>query len=388
MRLEEIRDPHNFIIRFFIELGAVGGVLLLAWMLRLWWELTRPIVPPAPASHSAPKSVGRRAIFWVGITTLLIMGINVCTVIDFTQTNVSWIELEVFKRIFYAIVMMAAAMAVALRSSARPSLDERPAPWILYAVLVALGVFLIHNLIEFSLFEPGPMCLVMFLLGSALGIRQGSSAGKRRQTGAALTALLLAIFAWVAVLLGVFVPTAEAETAAKAGDKALEQRRFELAAADYQRAWFEMPLNGDYAYRVGWILHAQAQGMAAIRNEQELPKSAYTQIMSYYDLAISANPSAIQPYLRRAQLALQSGDKEQMIQDFRKALELNPNDVSIRLNFARLLESQKLPAKAREQFETALDYNDKLDEGEPKRLPPNQVDSIRQEIGVLPATDN
>ena len=30
---EEIRDPHNFIIRFFVELGAIGGILMLAWLI-------------------------------------------------------------------------------------------------------------------------------------------------------------------------------------------------------------------------------------------------------------------------------------------------------------------------------------------------------------------
>ena len=44
---EEINDPHNFIVRIFVELGTVGGALLIAWMIRLWWELTRPVVPQA-----------------------------------------------------------------------------------------------------------------------------------------------------------------------------------------------------------------------------------------------------------------------------------------------------------------------------------------------------
>ena len=50
-------------------------------------------------------------------------------------------------------------------------MDERAAPWILYGILVGVGVFLVHNLIEFSMFEPGPLCLFGILVGSALGIR-------------------------------------------------------------------------------------------------------------------------------------------------------------------------------------------------------------------------
>ena len=51
---EEIRDPHNFIVRVFVELGIVGGILLLAWMLWLWWDLTRPFAPTEPAIAPQP----------------------------------------------------------------------------------------------------------------------------------------------------------------------------------------------------------------------------------------------------------------------------------------------------------------------------------------------
>ena len=34
---EEIKDPHNFLVRFFTELGLVGGVLVILW--QLVWAL-------------------------------------------------------------------------------------------------------------------------------------------------------------------------------------------------------------------------------------------------------------------------------------------------------------------------------------------------------------
>ncbi|MDB5296679.1 MAG: lipid core-O-antigen ligase-like enyme, partial [Phycisphaerales bacterium] len=39
---EEIKDPHNYLVRFAAELGGVGGLLALAWTARAWWEITRP----------------------------------------------------------------------------------------------------------------------------------------------------------------------------------------------------------------------------------------------------------------------------------------------------------------------------------------------------------
>ena len=58
---EEINDPHNFIVRIFVELGAVGGVLLLAGMISLWWELTRPVVPHRASIRSRRALVSTRA---------------------------------------------------------------------------------------------------------------------------------------------------------------------------------------------------------------------------------------------------------------------------------------------------------------------------------------
>ena len=54
---EDIQDPHNFLLKFLTELGLIGAGIGIAWLARLWWELTRPLTPPAPAGvHSAGPS--------------------------------------------------------------------------------------------------------------------------------------------------------------------------------------------------------------------------------------------------------------------------------------------------------------------------------------------
>ena len=44
-------------------------------------------------------------------------------------------------------------------------------------MLAGLAVFLIHNLIDFSMFEIGPMMLFMLVGGAVLGVRSPSAAG-------------------------------------------------------------------------------------------------------------------------------------------------------------------------------------------------------------------
>jgi O-antigen ligase len=379
---EEIRDPHNFIIRFFVELGMVGGVLMLAWMARLWWELTRPVAPAvAPPAATRPQ----RAVLWLVCTGAAAMAINVAAGLDLSQ-QFSYVVMELLKRIMYLGALTIGSVVVALKSVDDPQIDARPAPWVLYGVLVGLGVFLIHNLIEFSLFEPGLLCLFALLAGSALGVRQPSAAGRRRRTGIAIGALAAACVLWAAAAIGLYIPTALAESAAHRGDAALRQNQLNQAFSEYSSAWLDMKINADYAFRAAQALHYEAA--AAMRSgptQISMVPTLAVEIQAYYDIAIEYNPSAVAPYLWRASFALMMHDPEQVIRDFDKALELNPNEVSIRLSYAHALETLRKPVAAKEQLRQALWFNDQLDPAEPKRLSEDQVAAINKEIVSLPA---
>ncbi len=46
--VEEIKDPHDIFVRIMVELGTVGIVLLIGWLIRIWWEWTLPVLPATP----------------------------------------------------------------------------------------------------------------------------------------------------------------------------------------------------------------------------------------------------------------------------------------------------------------------------------------------------
>ena len=41
VQAEEIKDPHNLLIHFLTETGVIGATLLVAWLGRSWYEMTR-----------------------------------------------------------------------------------------------------------------------------------------------------------------------------------------------------------------------------------------------------------------------------------------------------------------------------------------------------------
>ena len=105
--------------------------------------------------------------------------------------------------------------------------------------------------------------------------------------------------------------------------------------------------------------------------------------MIWYTLAIQEDPSFLGAYHLRGIFWLQLGEPERMIADFEKVMELNPNEVSLRLEYAHGLEVLHLLPEAKRQFKLALSYNDLLDKNEPKRLSADQVAKIEKEMDSL-----
>ncbi len=369
---EEIKDPHNFLVRFFVELGLVGGLLAIAWLLLHWWRSTRPITPESSQDSPFSLVTPRQSILLLASIALAATLINVFAAVDFSQ--MAWfILLELLKRTLLVLVLILGLILASLRSIARPTLDTRPAIWTLRAMLVGLAVFLLHNLIDFSLFENGPMVLFMLIAGAAMGMRMESS-GKEtflsrrpiRIAGLAIAGLL-----WLAAA-GMFVaPVATAEDQANAADENLRNRRFIDAYRGYQQTCAAIPINADYAYR------AARAGMFA--------RVAPEQVLAWLNEAIAINPLAERYYLTRAEysLHLPNPDVNQAISDYERALRINPNDLQVRLAYAGHLDQFGQKREAREQYEMVLRLNALFHPDEPERLDPTRIAEVKEEIRRL-----
>ena len=75
--------------------------------------------------------------------------------------------------------------------------------------------------------------------------------------------------------------------------------------------------------------------------------------------------------------------------EYDKALELDPQNVEVRLDYAAVLEKFSLPHEAAEQYRAALLTNSQYHRDEPKRLKPERVREIEakvQALGTPPAS--
>lgn len=351
---EEIKDPHNFIVRFFVELGAIGGILLVAWMLRLWWELTRPNVPPATVAAVGTRS---RPLLVVAGFCVLAYVINVVASLDFGLDS-GFVLLMLAQRAMYFALLYVAAVATTVKSLQEARGDDRPAPWVLYGMLIALGLFLVHNLVDFSLFENGPLMVFALAAGSALGVRFGSVAGQRRHKRVAGIALAVAAALWAGATLALAIPTADAEQIAVEAHGMIRRGQYRQASELLNEAFGRQPGNSDYA--------ADAAD-AAIRDERAgdfLPRAK-----AFISQAIKANPRVERYYLRRAKWEMMSAepDARQVEADYQQAVKLNPNDVPLHLEFARAMIKLGQVDRAIEQFEAAIGASQGMEKADLRR---------------------
>jgi hypothetical protein len=339
----------------------VGAILLVWWMLRLWWEMTCPRTIVESEERPSPRPLSSALAIAVGA-----MLVNTLASVDFSQ-SIPYVSLEVLKRILWLGLLFAGIVIAIMRSSSRQVFDDRPAPWVLWAILASLAVFLLHNTIEFGFFESGPLGMFALLTGAALGAR-----GVTARFGSTWSLAGIAIVLWLLMVMLWASPLLYAEGQAQAGDDDLQANRAAAAAKEYDGALAGLPLrNADYAMKSA-IARAYA-GMPA------------SNILDALDQAIAADPMLIKGYLTRAQFQMQlpSPSREKVKSDYQTAIQLNPNDVDVRTDYGSALERLGFKHEAADAYRAALQKNDGLSPDEPKRLTRDQVGELRRKIASL-----
>lgn len=375
---EEPNDPHNFLVRAFVELGLLGGVLVVAWVLRIWWELT-VAGPRASVQTAAPVAARYRPVPLIVSIAVGATALNAMLAIDWAQSD-SWIFLEIFKRLLFVLALIGGMGLVAIRSWQRQELDDRPADWLLAGLLIALGLFLLHNLIDFSMFEPGPMFLFALLIGAALGMRTPAPHPLSIRRGLALAAFMIAGVAWIVTVGAVLVPVVQAEAKAQDADgqirasktadggseSAVDVAKLDHAKNELIEAFRLTPINADYAFRA-----AQAATLSGADS------SLVRQLLNQ---AIETDPMNDRYRIARAQLEAHTGDLPHALADYDQALQLDPCNLELRIEYADVLREIHRPADARRQYQKALDLNDQLARDEIRRLPERRVREIQELI--------
>ena len=343
---EEIKDPHNFLIRALTELGIVGAAMFLAWLMRAWWEWTTPV--DCDDRGVAPDA--RKTVRGIALTCAIAVAINAAASIDFAQ-EATFVVLELLRRALYLLLLIAGCMVIVLRGSSRVETDARPAPWITRAMVVALAIFLLHNAIDFSLFEPSGL-MIFALAGGAVSGAQTIDATRQDSRIAARLKFAIALIAWLIMGGVVVVPLLISEQHGARADDAIRAGHIREAVAQYTAALDASPLS-DYQYAVRAV-HAMAK---------RAPDQA---MLAMADRAVTGNPLDPGNYLLRAQLWPRNDAGVE--KDLSTAQRLNPSDVQIHLALAYALERAGTTDSAIAALERAITANAALEHCSPLQM--------------------
>ena len=362
---EEIKDPHNLFVKAAVELGILGLLLAIGFVARLMWEITRPIQPPAPPAKAPPTKI--TLIFLVAAGAI---AVNALTSIDFGQES-AYVMVELLKRLLYFGIIVLLLAAGTIRSTAEVRLDDRPAPLLLVGCVVALAMFLVHNLIDFSMWETGPMFFFALLTGALIGVRGETLAGRRKHNLAVVAATGVTLTGWLVAMIGFVLPAAQAESGAQRGDELIRTNQVRSAIGAYRAAIETTPIsNADYVYRLA----------RAMMLQQDDPK----QVDAWLSQAIAANPMDVGYRTLRATFWLhqppESQPRQQIAADYRRVIELDPNNLQARLSFAGALESWGDTEAAKKEYQAALLVNDRYHPDEPKRLSAQEIERIKSKL--------
>jgi tetratricopeptide (TPR) repeat protein len=363
---EEPRDPHNFVVRFCTELGLVGGLLAVAAFILVLWRITRPgdDVPNLLSATAQAEDSDASLLLLPQLAVPLTIGtaamaLNVFATIDWTQ-HFDYIDLELRKRLLYTVLLSLGVFAATVRASA---VSQGDASWLRGAFVIATLLLLLQNLVDFSMFEPGGMVLLALMVGSAVGLSPATGEAMpvpRRWPRWALVGMAVA---WLAAVFGLVVPIGLAESEAARGDDMRQKGR--SGAADlYAAAFDRVSYNADYAYSVARSLLEERRPLADFRR--------------WIDITTATNPMSVKPLLlsARVEAAQQPPNMERMRTAYDRALQIDPQNHVIELEYGQTLAKLDLSKDAAEHFRRALEVNAAFDREEPKRLRRERVAEI------------
>ena len=381
---EVVQDPHSFPIALWTQWGLLS-IIALAWAaLAIAIKLASPPLPTTqPSIENTKDSVaasGRRSVdgehqklAWLPhalLITLGIIAIRLATT-DLTGTTSANERNSVYIMAFIipAIIYLAAFAATWTSTASLPSTTpmEQPSNTPTLILAVAILAFLLHNCIDFAIFQPGINTCFFALVAAALAQRLQTN----HQPHLSLTpsprtrwtAAILSLAAVAALWTLIIIPATRCQsTLKKAQDYAVRtnQLRQAIAAAEsastfntldpdgphlaarlYYRWWSQDPTNTALLERAD---HAMTQ--AAQRNPARF--TYYKQLSDIYHQAAIQNP----------QLPQSQHYSDRALEYLTRALDLYPGKSELLIQYGRLLESANRPSDALSAYKKAITIDD------------------------------
>lgn len=325
---EQVKEPHNFLVRALAELGVAGAVNAVAWVAAVLALAWRGLGTKADEEDgefgdmSAGRANARHLLLIGGVA----LGVGAGVLLYAGQgAMVSRLAAEILVALVAGNLMLIAVRRVSW-DAIRFGL----------AGMVASGVLL--AMLDVWIIEPAAISLFAVSVGALGASVMGRAQGERRRSAGTRIDPVLAVMV-AAVLAGSATVVIPAEVAAG-------RARSRMDLALWARASHCAGFLDRVSYRMGQLRGQMAAGEQA------------NVLLAECDSASAINARDLEPHLLKASILADIGRTQESIGVYRQALELNPGDLMLRIRLAGLLIRQGDRAEGLKQIREVLRRND------------------------------
>jgi len=356
--LESVADPHNFLLSLMTQWGPLG---LIGFLAMVFVPLWRSAVAPATASprpSGQPQSSSRRLAVAIMLAVCACLLLGRLLLIPFTA-DASDILLYELMTVHIAPV---AAFLIGFLLVASPLRDERgrqtdsASPVPLTILGCAIAAVLVHNLIDFALFEPGVWMAFWIVIACLIATRfQERATWPLTATGGRLRKPLTAGIA--VILLGAYVlyvlaPACDTAAGIQQAQRAASVGNYDAAHQDLAAATRADPLSpvaANFNGRLYWQQYEQTQG----RQPALLEEAARC-----FGEAIERNPADYKNYEKLGAVHDRLGQAQKAYEAYLRAAAFYPGCERIWFELAQVAEKIGKPGLALCHYTKAVEIED------------------------------
>ncbi|HSW01557.1 MAG TPA: O-antigen ligase family protein [Sedimentisphaerales bacterium] len=357
--LESVADPHNWPLSLILQYGPLGLLGFLAMLGRVLWRSILPTQQTAEGDRTGAWSASKRVI----LAMLLVLGLCLLLVRPLLIPTSGENDFDV--RVYEAITLFVtpvAAFLIGFLLAAAPvetqPLPSRLAQSALSASLVAAVLaVLLHNLIDFAIFEPAVWMAFWMLLACLAAFRRHGEppvqtvaprSSRRRQLSAVTAAALLVAYAcWI------WMPVCRMTTGI-----AKSQRMMFLGRADLAHAALEEATQADRlspaAPNFNGRLYLQRSAQASGQQAGLLEQAARC-----FREALERSPADYKNYEKLAVVYRQAGKHKEAYDWYLKAARRYPGNERLWFESGQLAERTGQPQVALGHYRKAVETEDR-----------------------------
>ncbi len=340
---EEVKTPHNAVVHALVQFGLPGGVAYLALLGGGLLMAARPrrgddAPPPQPPGQAATLSRNSKV---AAITTVVCVAAAARWAFGMAIPN-AW--LVIFDVILPAMLLAGALLAAVWFGGAGREVNDGDVARIRLCLAGGCLAFVLHNMVTYSLWVPGPAGVFWVALGAA--IAQGLPRRRRVSPLAAGIGGAGVLAAGVATGVLLLAPTLETYQAAEAVARHVPAGESRQALDAARRAARANPMNPHTA--------TLAAKLSPLTPDAQSDAEFWARQAVHRDPANSSHWRLLADILQqKAQHGLGETMMGQALQAYAQAVALNPADARFRIHYGRALLAADRHDQAREQLLTA-----------------------------------